>query len=28
MSKVEYMDDGQRKTLKYAKITKGGKDER
>jgi len=28
MSKVEYMDDGQKKTLKYAKITKGGSDDR
>jgi Fe-S-cluster-containing hydrogenase component 2 len=28
MSKVEYMDDGKKKTLKYAKITKGGRDER
>jgi hypothetical protein len=28
MSKVEYMDDGQKKTLKYAKITRGGRDER
>ena len=27
MSKVEYMDGGEKKTLRYAKIVKGGQDE-